>query len=79
MENTKGECGCKVVRALGSAKNEIDYCPLHKSALDLYEGLNDALTEICRMCVRLNPQHKDCKSCEEIERSRQPLRKAEGK
>ena len=49
------------------------------AAPDCYEGLKDALREICRMCVRLNPQHKDCTSCEEMERSRLPLLKAEGK
>ena len=48
-------------------------------APDLYEGLKDALKEICRMCVRLNPQHENCTACEEMERSRQPLLKAEGK
>ena len=46
---------------------------------DTYEGLKDALREICRMCVRLNPQHENCTSCEEMERSRLPLLKAEGK
>ena len=53
---------------------------LNPDALDgLYEGLEDALREICRMCVRLNPQHENCTSCEEMERSRLPLSKAEGK
>jgi len=48
------------------------------TAPKLYEGLKDALKEICKMCVRLNPQHKGCTSCEEMERSREPLLKAEG-
>ena len=49
------------------------------AAPDLYKGLKDALREICRLCVRLNPQHENCMSCEEMERSRKPLLKAEGK
>ena len=49
------------------------------AAPDMREGLKDALREICRMCVRLNPQHENCTSCEEMERSRRPLLKAEGK
>ena len=52
---------------------------LDAAAPELYEGLKDALKEICRMCVKLNPQHKNCTSCEEMERSRLPLAKAEGK
>ena len=47
------------------------------AAPDCYEGLKDALREICRMCVRLNPQHQGCTSCKEMERSRLPLAKAE--
>ena len=50
-----------------------------ESISDLYEGLKDALREICRMCVRLNPQHENCTSCEEMERSRLPLAKADNK
>ncbi len=42
------------------------------------DGLKDALREICRMCVRLNPQHENCTSCAEMERSRRPLLEAEG-
>ena len=49
------------------------------AAPDCYEGLKDALKEICRLCVEINPQHKNCTSCEEMERSRLPLLKAEGR
>ncbi len=43
---TKGECSCKVVSAF-LIGNSIEYCPLHKSAPDLYEALkalNEQLT-----------------------------------
>ena len=49
------------------------------SAPDLCEGLKDALQEICRLCVRLNPQHENCKSCEDMTERRKALAKAEGK
>ncbi len=49
------------------------------AAPDCHKGLEDALKEICKMCVRLNPQHEGCTSCEEMERSRLPLLKAEGR
>ena len=62
----------------GTAKEAEANANLIAASPKLYEGLRDALREICRMCVRINPQHKNCTSCEEMERSRLPLREAEG-
>lgn len=45
---------------------------------DLYEELKDALQEICRLCVRLNPQHENCTSCEDMEQRRKAIAKADG-
>ena len=45
MEYTKGECGCKVVSGF-LCGNTIEYCPLHKSAPELYEALKDILPVI---------------------------------
>lgn len=38
MSFTKGECGCKVVSSF-LVGNEIEYCPKHKAAPDMYEAL----------------------------------------
>jgi len=39
MEYT-GQCGCKL-KQLGHVITAIEYCPLHKSAPDLYEALKE--------------------------------------
>ena len=50
---------------------EADY----KKAIKALEEANDV---ICRLCIRLNPQHKDCTSCNDIEDTREPIEKAYG-
>ena len=75
---TAGDDSWVIARIENAAECEAN-AQLISSAPDCYEGLKDALKEICRMCVRLNPQHENCTSCEEMERSRLPLLKAEGK
>ncbi len=47
MGNTKEEqgelnCGCKVISGI-LCGNTIEYCPLHKSAPELYEALEETL------------------------------------
>ena len=83
-EEARVIAACKGMSAAQAAKKwayrEAGKTILNPDALDdLYEGLEDALREICRMCVRLNPQHENCTSCEEMERSRLPLSKAKVK
>jgi hypothetical protein len=34
---------------------------------------------ICQMCVRLNPQHKDCLSCEDMEETQEFIKEQTGK
>lgn len=38
----KGECGC-LIAYIGSGQSEIEYCPLHKAAPELYEALKGVL------------------------------------
>ena len=45
----------------------------------LYDDLQETTDVICDLCRRLNPQHKHCNSCEDQERWRKSLAKAEGK
>ncbi len=91
MEYTKGEWKAMMIQGQGIIHcknitiaetytiNQEANAHLIAAAPDCYEGLKDALREICRMCVRLNPQHEGCSACEEMERSRLPLAKAEEK
>lgn len=45
---------------------------------DIYEALKECMESLCSCCKRLNPQHKNCTSCEEIERYKSALNKADG-
>ena len=44
MEYTKGNCGCYTT--FNSSSYEMIFCPLHKSAPDLYEALNLAFSDL---------------------------------
>jgi len=35
--------------------------------------LGDCLHDLCLLCVRLNPQHKDCEQCDETDYFREAL------
>jgi len=48
------------------------------AAPEMYEALKEAQATICGLCRVINPQHKDCPSCDEIQRYRVALAKAEG-
>lgn len=43
---------------------------------ELLEELKDALRHICYLCKRLNPQHENCTSCDDMGIRRQILAKA---
>ena len=47
----------------------------HQEAIEV---LDEACTMICELCVRLNPQHKDCTSCDDLDYLREPILKAKG-
>ena len=51
---------------------------LISASKDMYEELVKADESICWLCKRLNPQHKDCTSCEERESRLKAIAKAEG-
>ena len=34
---------------------------------DLRVLLSDCLYDLCQLCIRLNPQHKDCKQCNDTD------------
>jgi len=49
------------------------------AAPNMYETGLQLLDVMCELCRRLNPQHRICQSCEEIEEYRKAFAKAEGK
>ena len=67
MERIK--CGCNVVLT-GGGQWRISYCPLHKSAPDLYEALKDLLDGLG------NPM--EITPYELVEKASQALSKVEG-
>jgi len=58
MKYTKGECGCKL-KQLGYVITGIEYCPLHKSAPDLYEALKGLIERDDYGSIRLPTQARD--------------------
>lgn len=48
------------------------------AAKELYETGQQLLEVMCELCIRLNPQHANCQSCDEIEEYRKAFAKAEG-
>lgn len=45
----------------------------------MLEALIDSCEIICNLCIRLNPQHKNCNSCDELDDLRKPIETATGK
>lgn len=72
MEYTKGElpCGCKADTTFNPENYTIIFCPLHKSAPDLYEALKELLPLTVGCWRHGRP---------EFDRTRKALAKAEGK
>ena len=66
-------CQFRVLDAEESVKN------LKDSTDELYVELCDTDEQICSMCKRLNPQHRDCTTCEERESRLAAIAKAEGR
>ena len=60
-------CNQKPVRELEKQQNE------------LFENTFDLCEEFCQMCIRLNPQHENCKSCDDLEYWRKPIVDMTGK
>ena len=52
------DCGCEVYRIMHSKPNlyRIQYCPLHKSAPDLYKALKETVYELDNMCLSNHAQ-----------------------
>ena len=69
MEYTKGECGCRIAH-LGIDKLEIEYCPLHKAAPDLYEA--------CKEMIAVLTLYGSEKPEPEFSRMKQAIAKVEG-
>ncbi len=40
---------------------------------DAFENLYEACEVVCELCVRLNPNHKDCRHCDELDDLRKPI------
>lgn len=49
---------------------------LISAAPEMFKSFIDACDMICSLCIRLNPQHKDCPSCEDLDDLRKPIEKA---
>lgn len=47
------------------------------AAPELLEATKESCATICRLCRRLNPQHANCTSCDEINGYRSAIAKAE--
>ncbi len=60
-------------------KNTVANAHLLSAAPEMYETGRELLKVMCELCIRLNPQHENCQSCEEIEGYRRAFAKAEGK
>jgi hypothetical protein len=56
--------------------NVIDYMEKYAEAKNkkVNESLDSAISIICELCVRLNPHHKDCTSCPEVDDLRDSLK-----
>ena len=37
------------------------------AAPEMLDALIESRNLVCRLCIRLNPQHKNCTSCDEVE------------
>ena len=70
----------KPPRVSGSvnAVNLSEVRQLEQEHQEAIEVLDEACTMICKLCVRLNPQHKDCTSCDDLDYLREPILKAKG-
>ena len=52
---------------------------LEQQRNELFENTFDLCEEFCQMCIRLNPQHENCPSCDDLEYWRKPLVDMTGK
>lgn len=52
---------------------------LAASAPEMLEALIEMCEDRCHTCRRFNPQHKDCRTCNDIEIGRAVIEKATGK
>ena len=51
---------------------------LEDTVAELLEALEESLESHCGLCKRLNPQHKDCDWCYEVNDWQETIRKAKG-
>jgi ribosomal protein L40E len=69
---------CSRPEWVGEKKERDANAHLIAAAPLLYEALKEADATICELCVRLNPWHENCTSCEEREIRLKAIAKAEG-
>ena len=72
------ENGNIVKTSLGDWCKKSEVRQLKQEHQEAIEVLDEACTMICKLCVRLNPQHKDCTSCDDLDYLREPILKAKG-
>lgn len=72
-------CGGLLIAKMGTISGQFANAQLMVQAPKLYEELVKADETICELCKRLNPQHKDCTSCEDREGRLKAIAKVEVK
>ena len=70
--------GEEILAELRMSENDLANAHLIVASPDLLEQvIEDGLT-ICRLCRRLNPQHTECDSCEDLEDRKKLIARANG-
>lgn len=62
----------KTPEVQANAKFIVKACNAHDFLLEACKEMSET---ICRLCKRLNPQHENCTSCEEMEGYKQAITK----
>lgn len=73
-----GDYTLEVTGEVGKFTEACESCGNHMSATpELLDALKEAKEEVCILCQRLNPQHRDCTSCETVDKWDAIIAKAE--
>lgn len=76
IDQEEEQANARLIAAAPETAEERDR--LKETNAELLEALKDSDSSNCWMCKRLNPQHKDCTSCEEHDARLKAIAQAEG-